>query len=502
MEQARGNVGGRGRGRGKRGRGGGRAPSNAQDGNGDRESQGRGGNTTKKNRKDRQKTDNQEEKPSNQPTNFPKKYPQNGFTRKKNNQKNTENKEIQQDLSQKKLDGRNNNKESQQEKKSVGNLIYLFKRPIRHQHDARKLIMTCLEEKNKEQVLEVLAANKAQIDRILDADYHLQAGNKSQHFSFQRVLTPFLKLISHPEYAYTMLAEDYKSILSLISEHNLFFWRSMKYLNRLMDNGTLYIEPVDAELLSWNPTTAEDIFLPICSVLKNMLKKLTNLAAEDRVVQFFGELETFNEKYKMLFDRKKSKEIDECLTFIAKSLDKQDITLQKAIMKSAVESQREIKRVPVDLPGDMRDDGPRHNNDHADFRDISILPTQEETMSDIFPYLPFSPLSDSTDDYLDRHFRLLREDSLLQFKKGIKHVIESGFGSLKDGQHSIKYSDGRQKFSIMLYRNAQVTEMLYELRNGLCFEIQFDDISTQTKSSKKMDYWKESKLLQPGSIVY
>jgi len=50
--------------------------------------------------------------------------------------------------------------------------------------------------------------------------------------------------------------------------------------------------------------------------------------------------------------------------------------------------------------------GGRHNNDHADFRRIQIMPTIEELMSSDHPYLPNFVSTES--GILDRQFRLLR----------------------------------------------------------------------------------------------
>ena len=50
--------------------------------------------------------------------------------------------------------------------------------------------------------------------------------------------------------------------------------------------------------------------------------------------------------------------------------------------------------------------GGRHNNDHADFRKIQIMPTIEELMSTEEPYLP--NFIETERAVLDRQFRLLR----------------------------------------------------------------------------------------------
>lgn len=68
-------------------------------------------------------------------------------------------------------------------------------------------------------------------------------------------------------------------------------------------------------------------------------------------------------------------------------------------------------------PGTHRADGPRHNNDHVDIKDIRIAPTHEELTTDIPPYLPYNipgaphPYPPSSMQHLlDVHFRLLREE--------------------------------------------------------------------------------------------
>jgi hypothetical protein len=70
-----------------------------------------------------------------------------------------------------------------------------------------------------------------------------------------------------------------------------------------------------------------------------------------------------------------------------------------------------------DGPGEDRQDGPRHDNDHLDIDKIRIAPTHEELISRISPFLPANlydaphPLpADSMERLLDIQFRLLREE--------------------------------------------------------------------------------------------
>jgi len=68
-------------------------------------------------------------------------------------------------------------------------------------------------------------------------------------------------------------------------------------------------------------------------------------------------------------------------------------------------------------PGVIRGDGPRHDNDFVDVRDIRIAPTHEELMSRILPFLPANFFGaphpappESMQRLLDIQFRLLREE--------------------------------------------------------------------------------------------
>jgi hypothetical protein len=70
-----------------------------------------------------------------------------------------------------------------------------------------------------------------------------------------------------------------------------------------------------------------------------------------------------------------------------------------------------------DPPGDLRLDGPRHDNDFVDICDIRVAPTHEELMCPLQPFLPANLFdaphpapADSMQRLLDTQFRLLREE--------------------------------------------------------------------------------------------
>jgi hypothetical protein len=75
--------------------------------------------------------------------------------------------------------------------------------------------------------------------------------------------------------------------------------------------------------------------------------------------------------------------------------------------------------------------GGRHDNDKVDFREIAIVPTADEITSKQPPFLRKSiELEDPTvgdslvADYLDNHFRLLREDMIYELREELQAVLE------------------------------------------------------------------------------
>ena len=70
-------------------------------------------------------------------------------------------------------------------------------------------------------------------------------------------------------------------------------------------------------------------------------------------------------------------------------------------------------------PGHLRPDGPRHDNDRTDIREITIEPSEAELISTITPFLPANTpgaphhlRTNSMERLLDIQFRLLREEFL------------------------------------------------------------------------------------------
>ncbi|GME50786.1 nf-x1 finger and helicase domain protein [Neofusicoccum parvum] len=139
--------------------------------------------------------------------------------------------------------------------------------------------------------------------------------------------------------------------------------------------------------------------------------------------------------------------------------------------------------IAIDPPGSLSPNGPRHDNDHQDIRHIKVLPTWQEVQSLRSEYLPAKESEDwhkqGIQGLLDRHFRLLREDTVGQ----LRDVIQTELGRMKNpGSHPNTRRDNRQGLRSHVYQGVRIEDLSVNRRDGL--RLSGDD---QSNSQKKPD---------------
>ena len=184
-------------------------------------------------------------------------------------------------------------------------------------------------------------------------------------------------------------------------------------------------------------------------------------------------------------------------------------------------------------PGNVHPDGPRHDNDHDDFRRISVLPSDDEMRCKKPPYLPvkghsFSGhVSNKVDRYLDIQYRLLREDMVAPFRRSTQALLDchdldtelprlGGFKKFRvtEARHA---QDGdrerEQTVSLNVWRNANVVGFEARISSGVSANVEFDlpnpvvygNTHLRDASKKKrVEYWEKgrgSRHLQYGSMA-
>ncbi|KAK1519397.1 uncharacterized protein CCOS01_11048 [Colletotrichum costaricense] len=147
-----------------------------------------------------------------------------------------------------------------------------------------------------------------------------------------------------------------------------------------------------------------------------------------------------------------------------------------------------------DLPGKLSKRRERHDNDHQDISDIKLMPTHQEIMSSRDEYLPVANPAQhhlqGLRGLLDRHFRLLREDTLHDLRSAIRTTVES----------NVKVRDIRTR--VVAYDNAFAVDMTFDRWSGVEFVIQIDQ-PRPTRGLDKLQRgtWWAGKRLMDGALV-
>lgn len=98
-------------------------------------------------------------------------------------------------------------------------------------------------------------------------------------------------------------------------------------------------------------------------------------------------------------------------------------------------------RALMQPPGEMREEGPRHDNDFADIRSIAILPTPDELTTQAEAFVPANISGapyhlDGMEGRLDLLFRLMREDFVGPLRSAVQSLLVD-FEHLEDRNNSL-----------------------------------------------------------------
>ncbi|KAE9990199.1 hypothetical protein EG327_001711 [Venturia inaequalis] len=147
--------------------------------------------------------------------------------------------------------------------------------------------------------------------------------------------------------------------------------------------------------------------------------------------------------------------------------------------------------------------GGRHNNDFGDIAQIEIMPTFDEITSRRAEYLPHLKFDENyvqgLDGVFDRHFRLLREDTIGQLRDAVQAEMEKL--QHRGSNHS---RNGTRTYS---YNNLAIERLVPDPRCGFKLEISFDqpapsshNILSDGELARK-NWWLQSKRLDPDALV-
>ncbi|GKZ52008.1 hypothetical protein AbraIFM66951_009355, partial [Aspergillus brasiliensis] len=177
-------------------------------------------------------------------------------------------------------------------------------------------------------------------------------------------------------------------------------------------------------------------------------------------------------------------------------------------------NQQGSTRYVIDLPGELSDLGPRHDNDKTAISDIQILPTISEILNADRPeFLPARGAADSPIEHhergirrlLDSQFRLLREDTSGVLREGIRLIIHAWelvvHGT--DWRLKRKFLRDNMPTPARVYSGVEVRRIKSEQFKGIEVDLEFDQLPRLKYASpaKRKQWWLDSKALRRGSTL-
>ncbi|OJJ85103.1 putative NF-X1 finger and helicase domain protein [Aspergillus glaucus CBS 516.65] len=345
--------------------------------------------------------------------------------------------------------------------------------------DARRLID--VDAGVRQDVIQALARDGGlmRIKELVGQDFQSMATVQKENV-FKKQMLPFLEIVSHP------------SVLSSL------------VLEQVV--GTIY-----NFLFGFNGERASGLFKYICDVLETANKDEDCASRFDVSVHVFSKIVDLNSTAIVQESLKApAKRFED--VFLALSTDTTDIYhnarshLERLLCRLEVGSSlpSAAKKTPKTATSSVsfvirrEPPGGRHDNDHRDICDISIMPSFQEISCNRTEYLPIIDPTQwhvgGLDGLLDRNFRLLREDTIGQLRDAIHSETDRS-------KHS-KMQKSQQRTYV--YSDVQIVKLSFGQLVGFHFEIGFPQPTAAVRApsaKERENWWRMSKRLQPGALI-
>ena len=307
---------------------------------------------------------------------------------------------------------------------------------------------------------------------------------------FKTVTLPLFRIISHPNTRSSLILET-----PLDTIYNFLFGPSGRRLIYLFRATATVL----SSLLADESTESEDHYAEGLTATLSVLHAICQLHQNAQVLE---ELPPIVETLAACVPPEiVYHEARQLLAKIQRRLDLGN-TLSSASVRTAVQKSIRPKfKFQRDLPGDLSEEGPRHDNDHADIIDIKILPTAEEIQSSRQEYLPSNDPSEGhlpgLEGLLDRQFRLLREDSIGPLRDAVRIEIEK----FSNTPTPLRKDQAARTIG---HANVKLVRWEVDRRRGLQVIVEFDQpsaVKAKQTPKQRQEVWDESKQMQIDSLV-
>jgi hypothetical protein len=363
----------------------------------------------------------------------------------------------------------------------------------------------------------------ARIRQIVETDFSPSYSVRNPMFDPHCIL--FLRLISHDEIRHSLVVEKgVGTIYNVVYGHD--GNRGVKFFRKIAD----CLVQMISEAEGGNVIMARDEAIKVEEALllatRALLSTLTLNQGAAIKTDFRGVVEQLSRCYHIENINRDPASLDvrsahENILKIKDILSMGDaISTSKAanIRPTTTSRQQQLEcrspELSVDLPGELSQLGPRHDNDHALISDIRILPTLSEILSDKrIDFLPTrrNPISASKHHQtgilrlLDSQFRLLREDTSGLLRDSIRLILENWNTLVHNPDWRIKRKILRNgsPTPVRIYFDVEIQRIKSNSIKGVEIEIEFDQVRGARNSNltRRKQWWRESRALREGGAI-
>ncbi|KAK7913879.1 AAA domain-containing protein [Apiospora marii] len=327
-----------------------------------------------------------------------------------------------------------------------------------------------------------------QVIRVLAEQVMPQASSSQEKLTlWVAEVEPFLRVITHQRVVNSAVLEQ-----EVFAIYNFLYGiggQRMKILYKFI------IDVISAE----KPSSSLSIIELSLGVLSKMLDSNSNNIVNQEFSAIVGQLEPLLEDQSGSYLELQAQH---WLSYIKRRLGLGDL-LPHAKPQQQPQAVGPLTRfvLPKNLPGTLSSTGPRHDNDHVDIENISILPTPAEITSTSDEYLP---TNDTTSFHhpgirgrIDREFRLLREDTVGQFRDAVRTQLER-----MQNPQAVQFQARNQNFiRTFTYRQAEAINAEFHRSRGLDLLVRFEQPARERDSISREEWWIHSKRMQPGGLA-
>ncbi|GBC28104.1 uncharacterized protein OCT59_008525 [Rhizophagus irregularis] len=369
------------------------------------------------------------------------------------------------------------------------------------------------------------------------------AGLDKRVLSFQYVVLPLLGVLTRTtitectleNYVHAIFMVVYTNLDSFLYDGVMKMLETLVQRNSLVDNCISVEDLLSEEPYSFIPTSLGIFFLVIVRLLTELLYRVKEATINETMCNIARDLQRLKVDYQQSIEQQPSPTSTDPLInnletrkLFFEILEKEMNIMNKMLpiiektskrLNSKLQlREKAIANVFYDPPGELSNNGRRHDNDFERISEISIIPTKEEVMCDRQPFLPSSLpnaphfLPDGMERLFDTQFRLLREDMLNVIRSGISNFITALINDWSSSNKNrelknIQEKGGRFRYDntsdLQVYTGIQFVDIVCNRRKGFSCTLRFTPLNVRSARNLegRIEYWRKCKKLQVGSLV-